>query len=75
MNTEAVANGYGIVTKFSYNQLDERQVVHYKCDRRGVDRNRHGLVEETRCRKAKGSALIICPFKGVRPEAKGKATH
>ena len=75
MNRETVANCCGIVIKSSYKQRDGRQVVHYKCDRRGVDRNCHGLVEYTRARKAKVSALIDCPSKGVGREAKGKATH
>ena len=75
MNVVAAVNGYKIVTRLSYKQRDGRQVVHYKCDREGVNRNRHGLIQETRVRKAKGSALIDCPFKGVGQESKGKATH
>ena len=73
MNVVAAVNGYKIVTKLSYKQRDGRQVVHYKCDRGGVDRKRHGLVQETRVRKAKGSALIDCPFKEIGLESKGKA--
>ena len=75
MNVVAAANGYGIVSKSSYRQRDELQVVHYKCDRGGVDRNRHGLVQESKVRKANSSALINCSFKGVGQESKGKATH
>ena len=73
MNMESIANYYGIFTKSSYK--DRLHVVHYKCDREEVHRNRHGLVEERRVRKAKGSAIIDFPFKGVGREAKVKATH
>ena len=66
MVMEAVAYRYGIVTISSYKQRYGRQVVHHKCDREGVDRNLHGLVEETRVLTTKGSVLVECPLKGVR---------
>ena len=62
MNREAVENGCGIVIKSSYKQRDGRQVVHYKCDRRGVDRNCHELVEY-RGSKGESQCTYWMPFK------------
>ena len=64
-STEAIIKGYAIVTKSSYKLQDGRQVVHYICDRGGVDRNRQGISKEARMRKGKGSTLVDCPFRGV----------
>ena len=75
VNIEAAIKGYAVVTKSSYKLRDGRQVVHYKCDRGGVDRKRHGILEESRMRKGKGSVLVDCPFRGIGRQENGEASN
>ena len=75
VHIEAAIEGYAVVTKSSYKLRDGRQVVHYKCDHGGVDRNRHRISEESRMRKGKGSVLVDRPFKGIRRQEKGKSSN
>ena len=75
VNIETAVNGYAAVNKSSYKLRDGRNVIQYKCDRGGVDRNRHGISEEHRMRNGKGSVLIDCPFRAMRPKEKCKASN
>ena len=45
INTEAAILGYATVTKSSYKLRDGRQVLHYKCDRGGVELRRRKNAE------------------------------
>ena len=65
INIESTIQGYAMTTTSSYNLRDRRQVVDYKCDREGVDRNRHEILEEARKRKGKGSVSVDCPFRVI----------
>ena len=75
VNIEAAIKGYAVVTKSSYKLRDGRQVVHYKCDRGDVHRNRHGISEESIMRKGEGSILVDCPSRGIGRQEKGKASN